>query len=52
MASTQEAEARMYGCKERRNFARIPVVIDLPNLIEVQQKSYARFCSKTVPLGP
>jgi DNA-directed RNA polymerase subunit beta len=29
--------------RPRRNFARIPTIIDLPNLIEVQQKSYARF---------
>jgi DNA-directed RNA polymerase subunit beta len=29
--------------RERRNFARIPTIIDLPNLIEVQQKSYGRF---------
>jgi DNA-directed RNA polymerase subunit beta len=29
--------------QERRHFARIPTIIDLPNLIEVQQKSYARF---------
>ena len=49
MALTQEAEAQMYGYKERRNFARIPVVIDLPNLIEVQQKSYARFLQQDRP---
>jgi hypothetical protein len=29
------------GIRERRDFARIPMIIDLPNLIEVQQKSYA-----------
>ncbi len=29
--------------RPRRDFARIPTIIDLPNLIEVQQKSYARF---------
>jgi DNA-directed RNA polymerase subunit beta len=29
--------------RERRDFARIPTIIDLPNLIEVQQKSYGRF---------
>ena len=29
--------------RPRWDFARIPTIIDLPNLIEVQQKSYARF---------
>jgi len=34
---------------ERRNFARIPTIIDLPNLIEVQQKSYTRFLQQERP---
>src|SRR6267143_1052895 len=34
---------------ERRDFARIPTIIDLPNLIEVQQKSYARFLQQERP---
>ena len=38
-----------YGQRERRNFARIPTIIDLPNLIEVQQKSYARFLQQERP---
>ena len=31
------------GLRERLNFARIPSVIDVPNLIEVQKRSYERF---------
>ena len=38
-----------HGQGERRNFARIPTIIDLPNLIEVQQKSYARFLQQERP---
>jgi DNA-directed RNA polymerase subunit beta len=34
---------------ERQNFARIPTIIDLPNLIEIQQKSYARFLQQDRP---
>ena len=34
---------------ERRDFARIPTIIDLPNLIEVQQKSYTRFLQQERP---
>jgi len=37
------------GLRERRDFARIPMIIDLPNLIEVQQKSYARFLQQDRP---
>src|SRR2546426_11265373 len=37
------------GQVERRDFARIPTIIDLPNLIEVQQKSYARFLQQERP---
>ena len=37
------------GQRERQNFARIPTIIDLPNLIEVQQKSYARFLQQERP---
>jgi DNA-directed RNA polymerase subunit beta len=32
--------------QQRRNFARIPTVINIPNLIEVQKDSYARFLQK------
>src|ERR671925_442990 len=32
--------------RRRRNFARIPTVINIPNLIEVQKDSYTRFLQK------
>jgi DNA-directed RNA polymerase subunit beta len=31
------------GLRKRHNFARIPTIIDIPNLIEIQQRSYQRF---------
>jgi DNA-directed RNA polymerase subunit beta len=42
MAVTETAVVNKSG-NSRRDYARIPTIIDLPNLIEVQQKSYARF---------
>ena len=30
----------------RKNFGRIPVIVDIPNLIEVQKKSYDRFLQR------
>jgi DNA-directed RNA polymerase subunit beta len=48
MAGTETAVANKQG-RPRRDFARIPTIIDLPNLIEVQQKSYARFLQQDHP---
>ena len=31
------------GRMQRKSFGRIPDIIDLPNLIEIQQESYGRF---------
>ncbi len=44
-----KSEANGHGCRERQDFARIPTIIDLPNLIEVQQKSYSRFLQQERP---
>jgi DNA-directed RNA polymerase subunit beta len=49
MAVTETSGADTHVHRERRNFARIPAIIDLPNLIEVQQKSYARFLQQEHP---
>ncbi len=49
MAVQEVSMATANGHRERRNFARIPTIIDLPNLIEVQQKSYARFLQQERP---
>jgi DNA-directed RNA polymerase subunit beta len=46
MAVTETLMANKQG---RQNFARIPTIIDLPNLIEIQQKSYARFLQQDRP---
>ncbi|MEK6545413.1 MAG: hypothetical protein AABZ28_02655, partial [Nitrospinota bacterium] len=31
---------------QRKDFGRIPIIIDIPNLIEVQEKSYDRFIQR------
>lgn len=36
--------------RKRLDFGAIPVILDIPNLIEVQQKSYERFLQMDVPL--
>ena len=36
--------------RTRQNFARIPQVIDIPNLIEIQKKSFECFVQSDVPL--
>ena len=42
-------ETSVVSKQGRQNFARIPTIIDLPNLIEIQQKSYARFLQQDRP---
>src|SRR5262245_49456172 len=49
MAVPETSVANTQGCQVRRDFARIPTIIDLPNLIEVQQKSYTRFLQQERP---
>jgi DNA-directed RNA polymerase subunit beta len=44
-----KSKANGHSRRERQNFARIPTIIDLPNLIEVQQKSYSRFLQQERP---
>ncbi len=36
------------GLRARQNFAKIPQVIDIPNLIEIQKKSFESFMQRTV----
>ena len=35
------------GLRTRQNFAKIPQVIDIPNLIEIQKKSFESFMQRT-----
>ena len=43
------SQQRVVGSlRTRRNFARIPQVIDIPNLIEIQQKSFEYFLQEDV----
>ncbi|MBD3183524.1 DNA-directed RNA polymerase subunit beta [Candidatus Poribacteria bacterium] len=37
-----------YGKRVRRSYAKIPAVMELPDLIEIQKKSYAEFLQKDV----
>jgi len=40
------ADTSLIPLRERVSFGKIPAVVDLPNLIEVQRKSYDRFLQK------
>ncbi len=44
MATTIQTNFRV-----RRNFSKIPKVIDLPNLIDIQKRSYEKFLQSDVP---
>ena len=37
-----------FGKRERRSYAKIPTIMELPNLIEIQRKSYENFLQKDV----
>ena len=43
------ADANIRPLRERVSFAKIPTAIPLPNLIEVQKKSYDRFLQLEIP---
>ena len=43
------AETSLLPLRERVSFGKIPAAISLPNLIEVQRKSYDRFLQMDVP---
>ncbi|MBM3224320.1 MAG: DNA-directed RNA polymerase subunit beta, partial [Candidatus Tectomicrobia bacterium] len=49
MTVQDTAVLQTQGQRPRQDFARIPTIIDLPNLIEVQQKSYVRFLQQERP---
>ncbi len=38
-----------YGKRERLSFAKIPEIMDLPDLIEVQKSSYEEFLQRNIP---
>jgi len=40
-----------FGKRERRSYAKIPTVMEFPNLIEIQKKSYVNFLQKDVVPG-
>lgn len=40
----------IYGKRIRRSYAKIPVIMELPNLIEVQKRSFEEFLQKDVSL--
>jgi DNA-directed RNA polymerase subunit beta len=43
MATKLKKRTHHKGLRDRQDFARIPTIIDIPNLIEVQKRSYERF---------
>ncbi len=43
------ADTSLIPLRERVSFGKIPAVVDLPNLIEVQRKSYDRFLQQHIP---
>ena len=49
MTVRDKSKANGNSRRKRQDFARIPTIIDLPNLIEVQQKSYSRFLQQERP---
>jgi len=38
-----------YGKRERTSYAKIPQIMEPPNLIEIQQESYRSFLQRTIP---
>ena len=38
-----------FGRRERRSYAKIPAIMELPDLIEIQKKSYEEFLQKDIP---
>ena len=44
-------ENKKFSCKkgERYNFAKIPLIMEVPNLIKIQTESYANFLQKDIP---
>ncbi|HEC31178.1 MAG TPA: hypothetical protein ENI41_01660, partial [Deltaproteobacteria bacterium] len=43
------ATALAHEYRVRRNFGKIPKIIDIPDLIKMQKESYERFLQKDVP---
>ena len=41
--SKNRSQRALGNFRKRKNFARIPTVIDIPNLIEIQKKSFEYF---------
>jgi DNA-directed RNA polymerase beta subunit len=39
----REAVSVTHGVRQRRSFAKIPEILDVPNLIDIQKKSYEWF---------
>ncbi|SVA85567.1 uncharacterized protein METZ01_LOCUS138421, partial [marine metagenome] len=48
MSKIISEERSVGGLRSRQNFAKIPQVIDIPNLIEIQEKSFESFIQRKV----
>ena len=51
MSKTRSQQRGMRSLRTRQSFARIPQAIDIPNLIEIQKKSFERFIQGSVSPG-
>ena len=36
--------------RERQNFSKVPPILEVPNLIEIQKRSFEKFMQKEVPM--
>ena len=51
--SNNRSQRALGNLRQRKNFARIPTIIGIPNLIEIQKKSFEHFLQWDVaPLQP
>ena len=48
MSKIISEKRRVGSLRVRQNFAKIPQVIDIPNLTEIQEKSFESFIQRTV----
>ena len=48
MSKTISDDRSVGGLRARQNFSKIPQIVDIPNLIEMQEKSFESFMQRTV----
>jgi len=48
--SNNRSQRALGNLRQRKNFARIPTIIGIPNLIEIQKKSFQLLGEEELPL--